>query len=54
MSNTKHRIDCRCEDCKLLRVVYALVVAKNHGDLEDGDMEWALVILSHSNTLEKL
>lgn len=54
MPNSKHRIDCRCMDCKLLRVVYALTVASNHGDLEPGDMEWALLILSHSNNLEKL
>lgn len=54
MPNSKHRIDCECVDCKLIRVTYALVVAQNHRDLEPGDMEWALVILSHSNMMEKL
>ncbi len=49
-----HHIDCECVRCKLLRVTYALVVANNHHDLEPGDMEWALVILSHSNMMEEL
>jgi hypothetical protein len=53
-SKRRHRIDCGCVDCKLLRVTYALVVANNHRDLEPGDMEWALVILSHSNLLGEL
>ena len=54
MPNSKHRVDCQCVDCKLLRITYALVVAHNHKDLEPGDMEWALLILSHANMMEKL
>jgi len=53
-NSKRHRSDCGCVDCKLLRVTYALVVANNHRDLEPGDMEWALVILSHSNMMEDL
>ncbi len=53
-NSKRHRVDCGCVDCKLLRVTYALVVANNHRDLEPGDMEWALVILSHSNMMEDL
>jgi hypothetical protein len=49
-----HNSECRCDDCKLLRIVYALLTAKNRGDLQPGDMEWALVILAHTTTLEKL
>ncbi len=53
-NSKRHRLDCECVDCRLIRVTYALVVANNHRDLEPGDMEWALVILSHSNMMEDL
>jgi len=51
---SRHTVDCTCAECKLIRIVYALIVAKNHKDIQPGDMEWAITILAVHNTTEEL
>lgn len=45
----KHRpqdIDCPCVDCMTMRLTYALLVARNRGDIRLADFEKGLLILS--------
>lgn len=47
-----HDIECECRSCALMRVVYALLVARNHDEIKRKDFEWAILTLSHAETME--
>lgn len=49
-----HSIDCPCPACRLIRIVYALEVAKNKGELSEADYEWCLMVVTHHITMEVL
>jgi hypothetical protein len=47
-----HHVDCECRSCALMRVVYALIVAREREDIQRKDFEWAILTLSHAETME--
>ena len=47
-----HDVDCECNSCSLMRIVYALLAAKNRQDITRKDFEWAIMHLAHAETME--
>jgi hypothetical protein len=53
-SDDKSWRDCDCNSCFLIRVTYALRVGVNQKDMKKGDLERALVIITHGLMMEDI
>jgi hypothetical protein len=54
MSGDKSWRDCDCSRCFLVRVTYALQVGVNCKDMKPKDLERALLIITHTLTMEDI